>query len=193
MIRYLLAAFLLAVPAAARAQQAEPKHPTAMNHAMPGHHAAKPHGALPTEPGQAAFAAIQEIVALLEANPNTDWSKVDIEKLRRHLVDMNNVTLHARAVASPVADGVRFVVTGDGAVRGSIRRMVTRHAKMMDGRKGWRYRAEVRPDGTVLTVTVADPKDLVKLKALGFIGVMALGMHHQRHHLMIATGKYPYD
>src|SRR5438046_3161300 len=42
----------------------------------------------PREPGQSAFAAIQEIVALLEADPGTDWTKVDIEALRRHLVDM---------------------------------------------------------------------------------------------------------
>ena len=31
---------------------------------------------LPTESGQSAFAAIHEIVELLEADPKTDWSKV---------------------------------------------------------------------------------------------------------------------
>jgi hypothetical protein len=36
----------------------------------------------PTQPGQAAFAAIQEIVAILEADPRTDWSKVNIDALR---------------------------------------------------------------------------------------------------------------
>lgn len=31
-----------------------------------------------TEPGQGAFATIQEIAAILEADPSTDWSKVDL-------------------------------------------------------------------------------------------------------------------
>ena len=53
-------------------------------------------GARPTEAGQGAFAAIQEIVAILEADPDTDWSKVDIDALRQHLVDMNAVTLRRR-------------------------------------------------------------------------------------------------
>lgn len=55
---------------------------------------------LPRETGQSAFAAIQEIVAMLEADPKTDWSKVDIEALRQHLIDMNNVTLGAVVTAN---------------------------------------------------------------------------------------------
>jgi hypothetical protein len=56
------------------------------------------HGApQPAEAGQGAFAAIAEIVALLEADPNTDWSKVNIAALREHLVDMDELTLNAVA------------------------------------------------------------------------------------------------
>jgi hypothetical protein len=33
----------------------------------------------PTMPGQDAFGAIQEIVGMLEADPATDWSKVNLE------------------------------------------------------------------------------------------------------------------
>jgi hypothetical protein len=44
-----------------------------------------------------------------------------------------------------------------------------------------------------MTVTLADPADLVKLEGLGFIGVMTLGAHHQEHHLAIATGAAPHD
>ena len=40
---------------------------------------AAPGSAATTEAGQIAFAAIQEIVAILEADPQTDWSKVDID------------------------------------------------------------------------------------------------------------------
>ncbi|NJO23863.1 MAG: hypothetical protein HC868_14215 [Sphingomonadales bacterium] len=34
---------------------------------------------VPTMPGQDAFGTIQEIVRILDADPDTDWSKVNIE------------------------------------------------------------------------------------------------------------------
>jgi hypothetical protein len=44
---------------------------------------------VPQLSGQDAFGAIQEIVGMLEADPATDGSKVDIDALRDHLLDMN--------------------------------------------------------------------------------------------------------
>jgi hypothetical protein len=147
---------------------------------------------VPTEPGQAAFAAIQEIVGILEADPRTDWSKVDIEALRQHLIDMNNVTMAARVESEPIDGGLRFIVAGDGAVRDSIRRMVMAHAATMDGVGGWHFAAKETDDGAILDVRVP-AQDVGKLKGLGFIGVMTRGMHHQRHHLMIARGEPPHQ
>lgn len=171
-----LAGLLLAAPAIAQ-------------HA---HHAAPPLNIpAPTQPGQAAFAAIAEIVAILEADPSTDWSRVDIEALRRHLADMDNVTLRATATATPVPGGMEFAVAGEGAVRESVRRMVTAHAQAMNGAGGWSYAAAITDGGATLTVLVP-PADLAKLRALGFIGVMTRGMHHQAHHLMIARGMGPH-
>src|SRR5512146_836108 len=54
--------------------------------------------ALPTQPGQAAFGAISEIVRMLEADSTTDWSRVNIEALRQHLIDMDDVIMHAAVV-----------------------------------------------------------------------------------------------
>ena len=51
--------------------------------------------ATPTMPGQDAFGAIQEIVRILESDPKTKWSKVNLEALRQHLIDMSEVTLKA--------------------------------------------------------------------------------------------------
>lgn len=150
------------------------------------------HAGMPQETGQSAFAAIQEIVNLLENDPSTDWSKVNIEALRQHLIDMDNVTLQARVATEEGPRSVRFVVTGDGGVPDSIRRMVTAHAMMMDGQNGWHYAAEAIPKGAILTVTPKGPSELAKLKALGFIGIMAGGMHHQMHHLMVAQGFHPH-
>ena len=149
--------------------------------------------ALPHQGGQGAFAAIQEIVTMLQADPHTDWSKVNIEALRQHLIDMDNVTLRASATSEDITGGVRFLVTGEGPVVGSIRRMLTAHAQTMNGVGGWNYAAAEIPNGASLTVAVTNPADIVKVKALGFIGVLADGSHHQAHHLMIALGQDPHS
>lgn len=146
----------------------------------------------PTEGGQSAFAAIAEIVALLEANPKTDWSKVDIEALRQHLIDMNSVTLLANVTENDQGNAVEFQVTGTGLVTDSIRRMVMAHAKTMNGVDGWAYAAKEIEAGASLTVAPPNAASMAKLKGLGFIGIMASGMHHQQHHWMIATGKNPH-
>ena len=31
---------------------------------------------------------------------------------------------------------------------------------------------------------------MIKLKALGFMGIMVQGTHHQAHHLMMAKGEF---
>jgi hypothetical protein len=144
--------------------------------------------ALPAQAGQAAFSAIQELVALLEADPSVDWSRVDFDALRSHLIDMDNVTTGARVRTAEIERGARFVVTGDGAVRDSIRRMVPAHAATADSDGDWRYAAELRPDGAVLTVRADAPQDVARIRGLGFFGLLARGMHHQEHHLRIARG-----
>ncbi|WP_448208435.1 hypothetical protein [Azospirillum sp. sgz302134] len=184
--------------AVAHAQTAMPPT-TPMDHASQhaGHHAAHhagasalPSGGVPTMPGQDAFGTIQEIVRILEADPATDWSKVDIEALRQHLVDMNELTLNAKATATPVDGGARYEVTGDGRTLEAIRRMVPAHTHEIDGVNGWTAKAEPTANGVALTVTAADPKETAHIRALGFIGLMAQGSHHQAHHLAMARGGF---
>src|SRR5882724_10865666 len=146
-----LAMFVWLAPSIALAQSA-PQHPANEGTAeqMMHHHAAG--ASAPTQPGQAAFAAIQEIVGLLEADAKTDWSTVNIEALRQHLVDMSNVTLAAVVASEPVEGGMRYTVTGSGAVQDSIRRMVMAHAATMNGVDGWHFEASKMESGAILTV-----------------------------------------
>jgi len=138
---------------------------------------------VPREAGQSAFAAIQEIVVLLEADRKTDWSRVDIEGLRQHLIDMQNVTLGTKVSSSKIGDVIRFEATSDTpTVAASIRRMTLAHVMTMDGVNGWRLEAAEIPGGATLTVTPAQASDLDKIRGLGFIGVMTVGMHHQGTH-----------
>ena len=202
-----IALLVLLIPGGALAQSSmqSPADMDAMHHMMHGQHMMSPGqqgqhmipakgtaGSLPTEPGQSAFAAIQEIVALLEADPTTDWSKVDIEALRQHLIDMDNVTLRADAKSEPIDGGMRFTITGTGLVKDSIQRMVMAHAATMNGVGDWKFTASMTDTGAILTVLVP-AKDSAKLIGLGFIGVMTRGMHHQMHHLMLARGQDPHN
>jgi hypothetical protein len=165
---------------------------TSGNHEGMKHSSVATDDVLPAETGQSAFAAIQEIVALLEANPRTDWSKVNIESLRQHLIDMNNVTMDAVVVTSQTGDGLQFSVSGEGAVAASIRRMIMGHVKTMNGVDGWKFTAEPFEKGAVMSVTPPGQISMSKLRALGFIGIMTRGMHHQQHHWMLANDMEPH-
>jgi hypothetical protein len=144
---------------------------------------------VPTSPGQDAFGAIQEVVQILQNDPSTDWSKVNITALREHLIDMNEVTLHANAAEHMTDNGIEIAVTGEGRTRDAIKRMVPAHVHELS-EIGWNAKTEETPNGITLTVTANEAVPLAKLKALGFIGIMVQGGHHQPHHLMMAKGEF---
>lgn len=148
--------------------------------------------ATPTMPGQEAFGAIQEVVHILEADPHTDWSKVNLEALRQHLIDMHEVTLRAKAVVKPIEGGIETTVIGEGRTVEAIKRMVAAHAQEIERShlNGWSANTEPLPDGVVLTVTSRDPQEVQHIRGLGFIGVMVSGSHHQPHHLGMAKGDF---
>lgn len=156
---------------------------------MHGHGAALEGSAVPTAPGQDAFGAIQEVVQILESDPKTDWSKVNIGALRQHLIDMNEVTLHAAANERVVDNGIEIVVTGEGRTLDAIKRMVPAHVHELAG-LGWNAKTEDLPNGVKLTILASAAQPLAKLKALGFMGIMVQGAHHQHHHLMMAKGEF---
>ena len=144
----------------------------------------------PTMPGQDAFGAIQEVVQILQSDPKTDWSKVSIDALRQHLIDMNEVTLRAAATPRVFDNGIEFTVTGEGRTLEAIKRMVPAHVNELH-EIGWSAKSDELPNGVKLTVTANEGQPLTKLKALGFMGIMVQGGHHQPHHLMIAMGQFP--
>jgi hypothetical protein len=157
----------------------------------PHSHAMQQAGGVPTAPGQDAFGAIQEIVKILEADPKTDWSRVNLERLRQHLIDMNEVTLRAEVKAEPVPGGLQMDVTGAGRTERSIRDMVGPHSGELNQMGQWSARTESIPGGIRLTVTANDPADaktVARIRGLGFIGLLVQGGHHQPHHLAMARG-----
>jgi hypothetical protein len=139
--------------------------------------------------GQAAFAAIQEVVARLDADPSTDWSKVNIDRLRNHLLDMDEVMMRARSEVTPIDGGVRISVTGEGATLDAIKRMIPAHAAMMNGYHEWRGQTETRVDSVVWTILTPSESERTRIRALGLFGLLTLGSHHGPHHLAMAKGQ----
>ena len=202
----MLSAVVLVHPIGAASSQ----QPSMTDHTMPGHgqmpgmmqqhqhQMMQMHGSgpaqeamtTPTMPGQDAFGAVQEIVRILEADPKTDWSKVDLEALRQHLIDMNEVTLKADAAAKQIEGGLEIAVTGSGRTLAAIQRMVTAHSREIDGVNGWSAATQALPNGVLLTVTSSDPKETAHIRGLGFIGLLVSGSHHQPHHLAMARGEF---
>lgn len=143
---------------------------------------------VPTLPGQDAFAAIAEIAEILSADPDTDWSKVNMRALREHLVDMNRVTLDADAQEEIIEDGLDVVVSGQGRTIDAIQNMVIAHAPQLDQLENWTASAEKLPSGARLTVTSTDTDEIARIRGLGFFGLMASGAHHKPHHMGMAKG-----
>lgn len=143
---------------------------------------------LPLEPGQGAFATVAEIVVMLTNDPSTDWSKVDINGLREHLIDMDELILRANAKTEVADNKVTFTVSGSGRALQAIRAMVPAHSEVLSRTTAWQVESELTDNGAIMTVSSDNSMALKVVEALGFYGVMATGAHHQAHHLAMAKG-----
>ena len=148
--------------------------------------------ALPTIPAQAAFAAIGQVVSILKADAATDWSKVNIEALRQHLIDMDDVTMRSIVKQRNVPGGVEAEASGTGRTIGAIQRLAGNHVRMLA--QGGDYQTSVvnTASGARVVFTAKHAADTLmvrRIRGLGFTGILTEGDHHARHHLAIARGE----
>lgn len=184
---------LAALPGSLAAQAHE--HRPGMTHTPSGSASADADAAAsstaPRESGQAAFAAIAEVVRLLEADSTTDWSRVNLEAVRQHLRDMDLVILSSNVAAAAVEAGVRLEVTGTADVAAAIRRMLHMHATALEAELPVTATVEHHAAGVVFTVVAREAADtafVTRLRGLGFAGLLVTGNHHAAHHLALARG-----
>ncbi|GLQ28927.1 hypothetical protein [Sulfitobacter pacificus] len=178
-------AILIGGVAFAVAQTDHSGHGDGTNHAAHG----QADGTALTEPGQGAFAALSEVVTLLEADPATDWSQVDLRGLRDHLVDMDRLVSFTEVEEEPVDGGLRMIVTGDAQTLAALRRMVPAHAGQLANDPRWTVDVTQSVSTVELIVTSDDPAVAARIRGLGFFGLMASQDHHSAHHLMMARGE----
>ena len=149
------------------------------------------HRMMPPPSGAPLFDALSAAVAMLDADSATDWSKVNLEELRQHLIDMNDVMMNAAVTQKPVAGGLEMTITGTGRTSAAIQRMLVNHMTMLQ--TGGKYVTKVTKlsNGVVATVTAPAPASdsaVARIRGLGFAGLMTEGTHHMRHHGAMAHG-----
>ncbi|HEX3034586.1 MAG TPA: hypothetical protein VHT73_05545 [Thermodesulfobacteriota bacterium] len=149
-----------------------------------------------TEPGNAVFAAIQEAIGQLEADPNTDWSKIDLEALRRHLVDMHNFMVNVEVLEQkPVEKGIHIEVRPVSALAGATLDRVlssSAHPAVLKHEAGWDMRVSKQGNIYIIVVTTDNSQEVDKIRGLGYGGIMAYGKHHLSHHWKIVSDKDPH-
>lgn len=187
----LIALALVGGAALAVAQTTDTDHGDGMDHAQHGQ--VDPAGAVLTEPGQGAFAALSEVVRVLEADPNTDWAMVDLSGLRAHLVDMDRLVKGAIVTETVLPNGLSAVATGNAETIATLQRMVPAHAAQLANDHRWEVEAAQTDNGMELRVTSDDVAVVGRIKGLGFFGLMASQDHHREHHLMMARGGNAHD
>ena len=179
---------LIGGAAFAVAQTSHSGHGNGMDHSAHGQEQSMT-GATLSEPGQGAFAALSEVVRVLEADPSTDWMQIDLTGLRAHLVDMDRLVMNAVVTETDLPDGISAIATGDMATIATLQRMVPAHAAQLARDDRWTVVASETSNGVELRVISDDPAVVARTKGLGFFGLMASQDHHRAHHLMIARGE----
>jgi hypothetical protein len=142
-----------------------------------------------TEPGQGAFAALSEVVRVLEADPDTNWGRVDLAGLRAHLVDMDRLVSDTNVEETELPDGLSAIATGDTETIATLRRMVPAHAAQLAQDDRWTVEAIDAENGVELRVTSDNPAVVARIRGLGFFGLMASQDHHREHHMTMARGE----
>ena len=146
-------------------------------------------GAVPSLPGNDIFGAITEIVALLSADRATDWSRVSIDALRDHLLDMDAVARGPAPETRVVDGGIEMRILTTGPAGEAAARMVPAHSVIMETETNWLSSVDASVTGTLVwRVTRSRPEDGLVIRGLGFFGLLATGAHHPAHHLAMAKG-----
>ena len=164
-------------------------HTSNMKHSM-----AKQSSLVLNEAGTDPFATIQEAINHLENDSSTDWSKVNFEKLRKHLIEMEDVTMNVDVFEENIIGGFKALITPNSArALKSLHNVLKNHPRQLSAESGWVMQVNDVSDGKFwISVVSTNKLEVAKVRGLGYIGVMAYGNHHQTHHWDMVRGENPH-
>src|SRR5690625_2345947 len=131
------------------------------------HHSELPYTPL-KQTGSDVFDAMQEVIEHLKSDPDTDWSKVDLEGLRQHLIDMKAFTEEVEVLEqNPIDSGVKILVKPetDRAAK-ALQHMLSMHPKMMKVERNWDMKAQQKKDVWEIACTTSNPDEVDLLRGL---------------------------
>ncbi len=148
-----------------------------------------------TETGNDIFGTIQEVIINLNANPNTNWAKVNITALKEHLLDMRDMTINVKVISKKALKNGSEILIKPETKRSiqSIKRVLSAHPAQLKKETNWEMQVQKEGIEYRLITTTNKPIEVDKIIGLGYIGLMAYGNHHQYHHLLIASGSNPHS
>lgn len=146
------------------------------------------------EAGNDIFAALQEVISALNADPKTDWSEVNLTALKEHLLDMRDMVINVELVSKKaLKNGSEILIKPTNKrARQAMKRVLSGHPAQLKQETGWNMSVTKQTDTYLLTTTTENQAEVSKIIGLGYIGLMAHGSHHQPHHWSMATGSNPH-
>ena len=158
------------------------------------HHMMQNNSSSLTESGNDIFSTIQEVIDKLENNPDTDWSKVNIEALRQHLLDMNDMAMNVEVInQKSLENGLEVTIQSlTPRAEKTLAKVFRVHPIHLKRETSWTMQVVQNKNQFIITTTTEDRNQVKKIIALNYIGLMAYGNHHQPHHWGISTGQSPH-
>ena len=107
----------------------------------------------------------------MSSDPKTDWSKVNIDGLREHLVDMDELVLRARSTTT-VFDSKSYSPCLDrGRTLQAIQAMIPAHGGVLSQTTNWEVKSELTENGAIMSISTDNHAALKVIKALDFSGL----------------------
>lgn len=140
--------------------------------------------------GPPALAVLAEILARLEADPATDWRRVDLEAVRAHLRDLDRVILAAEAEPRELVGGVELRVSGsDAASEAAIQRLLPAAAERLAAARRWRLATRPIEGGLLVEIRSRDPRETERIRASGLVALLVAAASDEAYLLDLARGE----
>jgi len=137
-----------------------------------------------------SVAVLAGLVARLEADPTPGRRRVDLEAVRRHLADLERVTLAAEVRAEDLPGGVGLIVSGpDPATVAAIQRLLPERAVRLAEARRWKVATVTVPEGLRVEVRSLDPREAGRIRALGLAGLLVAGPPDEAYLLTLPRGE----